>query len=163
MKLVCVVACQRWGLQAVACTDEASNPLWGKCTQDGQLVVANAIQRANTREKLSKLRSNQEETVRRWERGEDGWRELFARACPEYQPNPEQLQGIQKQVETHKCTSSSSQRTGAGLLCQSLLFNVATAQVFCNVDPETKHTVYGLTRDNYGLRNFLKELRIRYS
>jgi Sel1 repeat len=103
------------------------------------------VRRANTREELSKLRSNQEEMLRRWERDEDGWRELPARAWPEYQPNPEQLQGIQKQVETHKCSSlrSSQLTTGsAGLLCQSLLFNVATAQVFCNVDPESGFEQY---------------------
>jgi hypothetical protein len=100
------------------------------------------IKRANTREELSKLRSDQDEMLQRWERDEDGWRELPARAWPEYQPNPEQLKGIQKEVTKNNCSSSSSASSSSPSqytssdICQSLLFNVATAQVFYNVDPK---------------------------
>lgn len=104
-----------------------------------------AVKRTNTREELSKLRSDQDEMLQRWERDEDGWRELPARAWPEYQPNPEQLKGIQIEVTKNNCSSSSSpspsQYTSSDI-CQSLLFNVATAQVFYNVDPKSGFEQY---------------------
>ena len=71
--------------------------------------------------------------LKRWELDEDGWRELPARAWPEYQPNPEQLKGIQVQVEKHGCKINSPQQPTD--ICHSLLFNVATALVFYSVDP----------------------------
>ncbi|CAB9504199.1 Sel1 domain protein repeat-containing protein [Seminavis robusta] len=95
-------------------------------------VVAIHPKRANTREELSKIRGGQDEIFRRWELDEDGWRELPARAWPKYQPNPEQLAGIQVEVERHGCKASSPSSTD---ICQSLLFNVATALVFYSVDP----------------------------
>jgi TPR repeat protein len=105
------------------------------------------MKRVNTRQELSKLRSNQDEMLTRWERDEDGWRELPARAWPAYQPNPEELKGILTQVSKHQClpslSSSSLQSTAADLvICQSLLFNVATAQVFYNVDPKSGFEQY---------------------
>jgi TPR repeat protein len=109
-----------------------------------RVVVPIVVQRASTREELSKLRSNQDEMLRRWERDEDGWRELPARAWPEYQPNPEQLKGIQKEVAKNNCSSSLSSSSSqlSSDPCRSLLFSVATAQVFYNVDPTSGFEQY---------------------
>jgi Sel1 repeat len=94
--------------------------------------VLPGMKRTNTRQELSKLREEQEEFFRRWELDEDGWRQLPARAWPAYQPNPEQLKGIQVEVDRNDCDSSLPSSSD---ICLSLLFNVATALVFYNVDP----------------------------
>jgi TPR repeat protein len=92
------------------------------------------IQRFSTKHELSQLRGPQEaEMLQRWERDEDGWRELPARAWPAYQPNPEQLVGLQAEVTHHKCTSENNKTTDS---CKELLFQVATALVFYNLDAE---------------------------
>jgi hypothetical protein len=96
--------------------------------------------RFNTKVELSKLRLGEQEMLRRWEGDEDGWRELPARAWPSYQPNPEQLKGIQAEVESLGCTNSEeSQNTD---LCKELLFNMATALVFYQLDPEAGFRQY---------------------
>ena len=97
-----------------------------------QRVDSGAVQRKDTRGELLKIRSIEEDMLKRWEKDEDGWRELPARAWPEYQPNPEQLKGIQVQVEQNGCHKNNNSNTD---ICQSLLFNVATALVFYSVDP----------------------------
>lgn len=88
-----------------------------------------SMKRSYTREELSKIRETEDEMLKRWEMDEDGWRELPARAWPEYQPDPEQLKGIQVKVAKEGCTTSSKTD-----ICKSLLFNVATGFVFHNVD-----------------------------
>ena len=90
------------------------------------------VQRKDTRGELGKLRSIQQDMLKRWEKDEDGWRELPARAWPEYQPNPEQLKGIQLEVKHNGCDSNKTNSTD---ICQTLLFHAATALVFYSVDP----------------------------
>ena len=92
-----------------------------------------ALKRTSTREELSKLRSMETEILERWERDEDGWRTLPARAWPEFQPKPEQLPAIQAEMDKNDCSQKTKQQTD---LCQSLLFNVATGLVFYNVDSQ---------------------------
>lgn len=46
----------------------------------------------------------QKEMLTRWERDEDGWRNLPSRAWPEYQPNPEQVKTIVAEIERLGCT-----------------------------------------------------------
>jgi hypothetical protein len=101
-----------------------------------QAVVAEKIRRFNTKEELSQLRPHEEDMLQRWERDEDGWRELPARAWPTYQPTPEELEGLQAEVAQHKCNSSNTNGKNTSVLCQKLLFNVATALVFYNLDAE---------------------------
>jgi TPR repeat protein len=91
------------------------------------------LNRTTTQEELSKIRGSQVEIFQRWELDEDGWRELPARAWPEFQPNPEQLVGIEMDAKKNGCDSNNNHNSSD--LCQSLLFNVATGLVFYNVDP----------------------------
>jgi hypothetical protein len=101
--------------------------------------------RINTREELSKLRQSEKEMLRRWERDEDGWRALPARAWPAYQPDPEQLKGIQADVTKHGCTSESKTD-----FCKDLIFNMSTALVFYSVDPEAGYRHYkGLAQQGH--------------
>jgi hypothetical protein len=99
-------------------------------------VVPENIQRFNTKQELSQLRPHEKEMLQRWELDEDGWRELPARAWPAYQPAPSELEGLQAEVANHKCDSSNSDGKNTTDLCQKLLFNVATALVFYNLDAE---------------------------
>ena len=100
------------------------------------------LQRTNTRDELSKLRRMQDQMLLRWERDEDGWRELPARAWPEYQPNPEhELKGIQVEAATHGCYGQQENHHPTET-CQTLLFQIATSMVFYNVDPEAGFEQY---------------------
>ena len=94
------------------------------------------VRRANTRRELSKLRSQEKEILTRWERDEDGWRELPARAWPAYQPKPDELDGIQSQFNDLGCENQSNS------FCQDLLFHISTTLVFYNVDPEKGFAQY---------------------
>jgi TPR repeat protein len=113
------------------------------------------VRRINTKEELSKLRLGESAMQRRWERDEDGWRALPARAWPPYQPDPEQLKGIQADIAKHGCTtttttttttigspSSTTTTTTTNLVCQALLFHRATALVFYSVDPAAGYRQY---------------------
>lgn len=101
--------------------------------------------RFDTKKELDEIRANEKEMLLRWERDEDGWRELPARAWPAYQPNPEQLKDLQTQAVQHQCNiyqkessnkSSSTSSARAVDLCTQLLFHIATSLVFYQVDPE---------------------------
>jgi hypothetical protein len=94
------------------------------------------VQRFNTKQELSQLRPHEKDMLQRWERDEDGWGDLPARAWPAYQPAPYELEGLRAQVEEHKCDSSDSDGKNTSDTCQKLLFNVATALVFYNLDAE---------------------------
>lgn len=99
--------------------------------------------------------------LRRWERDEEGWRKLPARAWPAFQPDMEQLKGLQKDARRYKCntasaSSSSSIRETSKLpkttsdLCREMLFNIATALVFYQVDPLTGFYQYqALAREGH--------------
>lgn len=93
--------------------------------------------RFNTKEEVSKLRLNETEMLQRWERDEEGWHTLPARAWPAYQPKPEELDGILAEATKHGCASSSNTD-----LCKDLFFNVATVRVFYNLDPEAGFRQY---------------------
>lgn len=103
------------------------------------------LRRLNTKEELDKLRPGQSEMLKRWERDEDGWRELPARAWPAYQPDEEELVSIQAQVTENRCISAASmnntrwwrrkKKMTNTASCTDLLFNVATANVFNTLNP----------------------------
>jgi TPR repeat protein len=106
---------------------------------------AGTIQRFDTQEELSKLRAKEKEMMQRWEKDEDGWRELPARAWPAYQPNPEQLKGILAEITILHCDLHAkddlSNYPNGGVsddvkLCTDLLFDMATAFVFYNINPK---------------------------
>lgn len=88
--------------------------------------------RMNTRDELSLIRKGEEEMLRRWERDEDGWRQLPARAWPAFQPNPEQVKKIQSDATKKGCFNGNRNNFD---LCSELLFNIATTKVFYNLDP----------------------------
>jgi len=106
--------------------------------------VSSTLQRFSTREELSKLREKEQEMMARWELDEEGWRELPARAWPAYQPNPDQLKGILAEISIHGCdihdtedlSALSDNTVGEELkFCTTLLFDMATAFVFYNLQP----------------------------
>lgn len=98
--------------------------------------VSRLKRRKNTVQQLSVLRSDENEIMLRWERDEDGWRELPARAWPAVQPDEEALVVITAAAVEQDClelalmTESSSKKSS----CQELLFQMATSMVFYNVD-----------------------------
>lgn len=96
------------------------------------------VRRSNTRRELSKLRSQEKEILTRWERDEDGWRELPARAWPAYQPKPEELEGIQSQFNDLGCEHQDA----SNKFCQDLLFHISTTLVFYNLDAEKGFAQY---------------------
>jgi hypothetical protein len=123
------------------------------------LKVAASLERLNTSRQVERLRIMQDEMLTRWERDEEGWRNLPSRAWPEYQPNPDELQGLVAEIERLGCTEkilskqeaevakqleSSSNNSRFSLLkrkqscsfnqCMKLLFDMASGLVFYNVD-----------------------------
>jgi hypothetical protein len=101
------------------------------------------LQRLNTKEELDKLREKEKEMLLRWERDEDGWRELPARAWPAYQPNPQELEGIMAEIAITGCDLSGGyydnvNKTGDDELddeCTNLLFDMATSFIFYGLNP----------------------------
>jgi len=119
------------------------------------LQVAANLRKMNTREQISKLRVMKDEMLRRWERDEDGWRELPARAWPEYQPNAQELGGIVAEIQRLGCNEKAAGKKRKGqrdrerekdadevARCKQLLFDMATGLVFYNVDPEAGFALY---------------------
>lgn len=91
--------------------------------------------RYNTAQALDKLRPNQKEMLERWERDEDGWRELPSRAWPAVQPNEEQMKRIRQTAQEKGCSPETTSWFGrANTECQELFFQIATTLVFYNVD-----------------------------
>ncbi|KAL3927344.1 MAG: hypothetical protein SGARI_005351, partial [Bacillariaceae sp.] len=105
--------------------------------------------------------------LQRWERDEEGWRELPARAWPAYQPNPEQLKSILAEIALSDCHRLMREKAKAksderkdesdnnpraaennendldmSKLCTQLLFDMATAFVFYSVDPQAGLSQY---------------------
>ena len=95
------------------------------------------VRRFNTAQELDKLRVNQKEMLQRWERDEDGWRELPARAWPAFQPNVEQMEGIRKVANGKGCFATPTTSIFRRSTCQELLFQIATTLVFYNVNPKS--------------------------
>jgi len=89
------------------------------------------IARRSTRAELAELRHNEDEMLDRWEKDEEGWRELPARAWPAFQHDEKEMKEIKKSADDAKCTVTNTSST-----CQSLLFQIATTLVFYNLDPE---------------------------
>lgn len=90
-----------------------------------------AQRRRNTAEVLDTLLPQQAEMLKQWERDEDGWRELPARAWPAYQPKPEEMEFIQKEANQRGCHLLKSTDDKD---CQDLSFRIATTLVFYNID-----------------------------
>jgi len=143
----------------------ASNPIATHCESRPKaaklerkktaLRVAASLQRMNTKEQLSTLKVMKDEMLQRWEKDEEGWRKLPARAWPEYQPNPQQLEGIVEEIHRLGChqlvlkednaddnnSTTENDRTQASH-CAKLLFDMATSLVFYNVDPPAGLALY---------------------
>ncbi|KAG7338171.1 Sel1 repeat-containing protein [Nitzschia inconspicua] len=117
----------------------------GESTQSTTKKGRGMLQRFSTQQELEKLRAMEKEMMQRWERDEEGWRQLPARAWPEFQPNPEQLQGILENITIHNCDLHGTDQCGdlnsptvpAYIRqCTNWLFQMATTFVFYNVDPQ---------------------------
>ena len=135
--------------------------------QQRHATVFNRLQRLSTRDEINKIRKHQTEILRRWERDEEGFRKLPARAWPPYQPGPDDLKGIVAEIKLLGChtsddvpsknrnidekkkekTISNDGRKNSNValqveeqdekeLCIQLLFDMATALVFYNLDPQ---------------------------
>lgn len=74
--------------------------------------------------------------LKRWERDEDGWRELPARAWPAFQPNVEQMEKIRTEASSMGCHVGREPSYWGGKECQEMLFQIATTMVFYNHDPK---------------------------
>jgi len=96
---------------------------------------------------LAWIQRHRTATLRRWERDEDGWRELPARAWPAVQPTEAEMdQAIFPAALAQGCYRSNQnsmeqgnnkkKETSLSPSCQELLFQIATTLVFYNVDPE---------------------------
>lgn len=93
------------------------------------------VRRYNTAQALDKLRPGQRETLLRWERDEDGWRELPARAWPAFQPNEEQMKVIRQTAQNKGCNLHTTSWFGrSNRECQELFFQISTTLVFYNLD-----------------------------
>lgn len=102
------------------------------------LHKANALmmaRRKNTAQQLAPIRKHEKTMLERWERDEEGWRQLPARSWPPFQPNPEQVKPIEKTCHELGCFDPKGQNQSRE--CHDLIFHVATCYVFYNVDPET--------------------------
>ncbi len=126
--------------------------------QRKKTAVAASLQRLNTRQQVSKLRTMQDELLDRWQKDEEGWRNLPSRAWPEYQPNQEQLDGIVAEVERLGCSQrvleekeNPSRFSWLGMgrksscsldQCKKLLFDMASGLVFYQVDPAAGFALY---------------------
>jgi len=150
---------------AVQDQDESQNA--DKNSSDRQqrhVTVINRLQRLSTRDEINKIRKHQTEILKRWERDEEGFRKLPARAWPPYQPGPEDLKGIVAEIKLLGChtsddfplkkRNSGEKKTSNDVrknnniaiqveeeqdekeLCTQLLFDMATALVFYNLDPQ---------------------------
>jgi len=130
---------------AAACDDKhGKQQAFSRLRKRATLVEAdgegkNKLRRTTTKAELSKIRAGEKEMLKRWEKDEEGWRELPARAWPAYQPDEKQLKGIQVEVVKNNCADKSAVPTD---LCKELLFNTATALVFYNSDPQTGFQQY---------------------
>jgi len=115
------------------------------------------LQRLTTREQINSLRSIEDEILLRWERDEDGWRQLPARAWPERQPNPQQLEIIIAEIKKKSCNeiifdnntkknerenSDDDKKSVSQEHCTKLLFDMASSLVFYNVDPKAGFELY---------------------
>lgn len=140
---------------AAAARSESDNTQNNSNESDGEKQRRTGfLQRLSTREEISKLRKKEKEMLKRWERDEEGWRELPARAWPAVQPKPEELKPIMAEIKLLGCLDSKSKSTkdydGKGTrniarkmevqdeedLCTQLLFDMATTLVFYSLDPE---------------------------
>eukprot|EP00531_Pseudo-nitzschia_arenysensis_P015901 CAMPEP_0116124610 /NCGR_PEP_ID=MMETSP0329-20121206/5369_1 /TAXON_ID=697910 /ORGANISM="Pseudo-nitzschia arenysensis, Strain B593" /LENGTH=368 /DNA_ID=CAMNT_0003618595 /DNA_START=42 /DNA_END=1148 /DNA_ORIENTATION=+ len=124
--------------------------------QRKKTAVAASLQRLNTRQQVSKLRTMKDELLDRWQKDEEGWRNLPSRAWPEYQPNQEELEGIVAQVERLGCSQrvmeekpsrfswfGFGRKSSCSLdQCKKLLFDMASGLVFYQVDPVTGFALY---------------------
>ena len=110
---------------------------------------------------LAWIQRHRTATLRRWERDEDGWRELPARAWPAVQPTEAEMdQNIFPAALAQGCYSSNhtnsmegnkkKKETSLSPSCQELLFQIATTLVFYNVDPEAGLAQFRELATKYG-------------
>jgi TPR repeat protein len=81
---------------------------------------------------LAGLRRTEADMRLRWERDEDNWRKLPARAWPDYQPDVEEIPALRTKV-TKQCASESQQRSAD---CMQRKFDLATALTFNQMEGE---------------------------
>ena len=87
-------------------------------------------QNFTTSDVLNSLRHNQAEIMKRWERDEDGWRELPARAWPPFQPKPSEMEEIRKDAQERGCDNMKHPDDA----CKERFFQISTTLVFYNID-----------------------------
>jgi TPR repeat protein len=111
-------------------------------------TTTTTLQRSSTQQELSKLQRLKSQLFQQWERDEDGWRQLPARAWPEDQPDGDQLDRLEKAVADNECqeiiacTKCKKESASADVKCQELLFQLATCLVFNTIDPQRGFDIY---------------------
>ncbi|OQR81230.1 hypothetical protein ACHHYP_16625 [Achlya hypogyna] len=83
---------------------------------------------------LSRLRAMEKDMTERWIKDEEGWRKLPSRVWPVHQPNLDQLAVLQAKIQEECKTSGAS--------CNALRFDLATLNVFNNLDAERGFQMY---------------------
>jgi TPR repeat protein len=96
------------------------------------------LRKRATKVELDKLRPNQQELLRTWQRDEEqNWRNLPARAWPAYQPDQDEVVLLQTEAQSKYCLDDRLKTPERLQACQVLLFHIATGQVFYSMDPES--------------------------
>ncbi|KDO31119.1 hypothetical protein SPRG_04258 [Saprolegnia parasitica CBS 223.65] len=83
---------------------------------------------------LRRLRANEKDMTARWVKDEEGWRQLPSRVWPVKQPNADQLATLQKGIAS-MCSTRDPR-------CNELRFDLATLNVFNNLDTEAGYHMY---------------------
>jgi len=100
---------------------------------DDDTVPKTSTRRRSTQQQIGVILRRRTSVLRRWERDEDGWRELPARAWPAFQPNEAQMADLRTVALEWNCYDKKNKNDD--IECQKLLFQIATTLVFYNVDP----------------------------
>jgi len=102
---------------------------------DDNTVPTTNARRRSTQQQIGVILRRRTSVLRRWERDEDGWRELPARAWPAFQPNEAQMAELRTVALNRHCYDKNTKNDNMDVECQELLFQIATTLVFYNVDP----------------------------
>ena len=142
-------------LSSAACLSARPAAPAASCAPPGDPAAAEAVKLSERRRQLLRgaLRPWSDEARAalrlQWERDEDGYGSLPARAWPAYQPGPEDVPGIQERLRGAGCYGNGGGGGGGGVGteeeigleltddCATATFDLATAFVFYNLQAET--------------------------
>ena len=86
------------------------------------------------RQAMKQYKSKEQELLAQWEKDEEGYRNLPARAWPAYQPDIEDIPKIQQNLNDLDCPSDVQSSNWNSAKCSKLQFELATAYLYNNHD-----------------------------